>query len=462
MLSQKILQITSGVVEFDGNNIVRIVEKKLEGEIIDKLVWEAVFGEKQNKRDARWLIWQMGQLVGIRPASIYELYMAIGRGQVKRELTVPAINVRGMAYDMGLALFSVAKKMNVGALIVEIARSEMGYTDQSPEEYVIVMMAAALKSGWRGPLFIQGDHFQAKAGSLGKPKDGEIRAIKNLILKSMRAGFYNIDIDMSTLVDLNKETEEEQQRANIAYSIELARFIREHEPEGITVSLGGEIGHIGGKNSTVSEFEVYMNGFLAGLPKKMKGMSKVSVQTGTSHGGVILADGSLAKVQVDFSVLRNISRVAREKYRIGGAVQHGASTLPDKFFIEFPKAKAVEVHLATGFQNLIMDHELFPRELLNDMYQWIDKEKQSERKPEWSDEQFYYKLRKKAWGAFKREVWRLDKSIRKEIRKTLSERFEFLYSALKVENTTQLVAKWVNVKQQNRKISDFCQTFSNK
>src|SRR5678809_1274650 len=82
-----------------------------------------------------------------------------GKGEC-HGFTVPAINVRGMAYDTARSIFRTAIKLNAGAFIVEIARSEIAYTDQRPSEYVAVVMAAALREGFRGPVFIQGDHFQ--------------------------------------------------------------------------------------------------------------------------------------------------------------------------------------------------------------------------------------------------------------------------------------------------------------
>ena len=62
------------------------------------------------------------------------------------------------------------------------------------------------------------------------------------------------------------------------------------------------------------------------------GLSKISVQSGTSHGGVVLADGSIADVKLDLETLRELSEIARKEYGLSGAVQHGASTLPDDAF----------------------------------------------------------------------------------------------------------------------------------
>jgi len=368
---------------------------------IDKLVYSAVFGNPEEKQESRYKIWHLGKENGVICASINDFYMAHGRSEVDEVFTVPAMNLRGMTYDLARSAFQAAKKLSVGPMIFEIARSEMAYTNQPPLEYTTVIMAAALREGWSGPLFIQGDHFQAKAASMGVVKQGEIDSIKELIKKAVNAGFYNIDIDMSTLVDLGAQSVEKEQQPNIENSLELAKFVREIEPEGVTISLGGEIGHIGGKNSTVDDARAFIKGFNDGKPEDMVGMSKISVATGTSHGGVVLADGSLANIDVDFSILSSISKVCRQEFNIGGTVQHGASTLPDEYFQEFPKSEAIEVHLATGFQNIQMDHPDFPKQLLEKIYKWLDQTKQEERSEDMTDEQFHYKLRKKAWGHFK-------------------------------------------------------------
>src|ERR1700755_1660225 len=82
-------------------------DSAIASEAMDKLGRAAVFGEAEEKEHARWLIWEIGQAVGVRSASIQDLYMARGRGDVKG-FTVPAINVRGMAYDTARAIFRVA------------------------------------------------------------------------------------------------------------------------------------------------------------------------------------------------------------------------------------------------------------------------------------------------------------------------------------------------------------------
>ena len=139
---------------------------------------------------------------------------------------------------------------------------------------------------------------------------------------------------------------------------------------GVTVSVGGEIGEVGGKNSDVHELHAYMKGLNAALAKRgtYVGLSKISVQTGTAHGGFINADGTVrTDVKIDLQTLDELSRVARESYGLGGAVQHGASTLPPEAFDAFPRVGACEIHLATDFQNMVYEHPRFPADLKAEM-----------------------------------------------------------------------------------------------
>ena len=180
---------------------------------MDTLVWQAVFADEAARNTARWLLWELGQIVGVRPASIHELYIARGRGECDG-FTVPAMNVRGMSYDTARSIFRTAKSMDAGAFILEIARSEIAYTEQRPAEYVSVMLAAAMREGFRGPLFIQGDHFQVNHKKYAVDPVPEVNAVKAIVQEAVAAGFYNIDVDTSTLVDLSKPSLAEQQRLN--------------------------------------------------------------------------------------------------------------------------------------------------------------------------------------------------------------------------------------------------------
>jgi hypothetical protein len=149
-------------------------------------------------------------------------------------------------------------------------------------------------------------------------------------------------------------------------------------------------------------------------------------------------------VAIDLKTLEELSRVARKDYGLGGAVQHGASTLPPEAFDAFPRVGACEIHLATDFQNMVYEHPQFPADLKAEMYGWTRENAAEERKPKDTEEQFIYKARKKAIGPFKRRMWSVGADARRAIGQSLEDRFTFLMQQLKIEGTAAAVARFVN------------------
>jgi len=444
---QEIQEALKECVQFDSRGWVIRDERRLREMVIDNLIYTAVFGSTEVKQRAREYIARLAELLGIFTTSIQNLYEAIGRGETGG-FTVPAMNLRGMTYDMARAVFRAVKRHDVGAFIFEIARSEIGYTDQRPSEYAAAVMAAAIKENFRGPLFIQGDHFQVKASKFKKDPDTELQALKDLIKEAIEARFYNIDIDASTLVDLSQPTLKEQQRLNFEVTSELTAYLRGLQPNGVTISVGGEIGEVGGKNSTPEELRAFMEGYLEKLQghgSDLKGISKISVQTGTTHGGVPLPDGTIARVKIDFETLRTLSEMARKEYGLSGAVQHGASTLPEEAFDKFPEVGTAEIHLATQFQNMVYEHPQFPDDLRQEIYEYLRQHHADERKPGETDQQFIYKTRKRGFGPFKEQFWNLPPDVKEAIGADWERKFELLFRKLRVTDTRGLVEKYTPI-----------------
>jgi fructose-bisphosphate aldolase, class II len=447
-LRQKMVARFDGAVAPAGKGVEVLDAAALQGASMDQLVWDAVFGGDGDREAARWLLWELGQATGAAPASIHELYLARGGGDCGG-FTVPAINIRMIAYDSARAVFRAARATDAGALLLEIARSEIAYTDQRPAEYVSVLIGAALREGYHLPLFIQGDHCQVSHKKYQSDPEGEVGEVKKLIAEEIAAGFFNIDVDTSTLVDLSKPDLDSQQRLNYDRAAEITAFIRHREPAGVTVSVGAEIGEVGAKNSTVEELHAFMQGYVRALGalgrSSLIGISKISVQTGTSHGGVVLPDGSIAEVKLDLAALEALSQVARDSYGMAGAVQHGASTLPQGAFGNFPRVETAEIHLATNFQNIVMDHPKLPAELRARVYAWLEANATADRKDGDTPEQFYYRARKRAIGPFKREFWSLAPEIRAAIAADLEKTFVFLFEQLKVKGTAALARRHTTV-----------------
>ena len=439
-----LLSRLSGIVHVHEGRLEVADPARLRADGIRDLAWTAAFTEDSATAEvAQWIVWEAAQALGVRSASIHELYLARARGEVSG-FTVPAINIRAQTFDMARIAYETATTFDVGAVILELARSEQTYTYQRPIDYATACLAGAIAAGWRGPVFLQGDHYQFNAKKYAADPEPMTEEIRRACRLAIDAGYRNIDIDASTLVDLAHDTETEQQRANFERTAELVGLIRSLEPDGVTVSVGGEIGEVGKSNSTEEELRAYLDGLRAELERQapgVAGISKVSVQTGTSHGGVVLPDGKVGMVAVDFGVHERLGRVCRDEYGIAGTVQHGASTLPEEQFHKFREVETIEIHLATGFQNLLYEHPAFPAELHEQIEAWCFTNALDERKSDQTDQQFVYTTRKKALGPFKRQLWELES--KDAILADQAKKIRFLFHELGVESSRAMVDKYV-------------------
>src|SRR4051812_40511507 len=271
----------SGAISVTNGSFEILDAERIRATVIDDLVYTGVFGEGAVRDAARWLVRVIAPKLGAFPASIHELYLAGGRGEYTHA-TAPAINVRALAYDNVQAILRAARANDNKIVLFEIARSEMSYTWQRPGEYATSVLAGAIKAGWQGPVFIQGDHFQATSKSYNVDPDKEIGVVRDLTKEAIAAGFYNIDIDASTLVDIDEPDLVKQQEKNYRHTAELTALIRSVEPEGVTVSVGGEIGEVGKNNSTVADLTAFMTGYIPAMEaesekagRPLPGISKI-------------------------------------------------------------------------------------------------------------------------------------------------------------------------------------------
>jgi hypothetical protein len=260
--------------------------------------------------------------------------------------------------------------------------------------------------------------------------------------EQIAAGYYSIDIDASTVVDLSLPTVREQQRLNAELTAHFTQFVRGIEPKGVTISLGAEIGEVGHENTTPEELREFMAVYIEDLRargNKLTPVSKISINSGTYHGGKMQADGTLAPVTVDYALLKTISDICRESFNMGGAVQHGASTLPGTQLAKFPGTGTVEIHLALGFNNLIFDHPSLPQALKDQIRDYTFANHAHERGPGENDTQFFYNSRKKAWKVIKKPFWDMGHKAHEEIMASLQAMFRDMFTWMNVGGTSDLV-----------------------
>ncbi|MBN1550083.1 class II fructose-bisphosphate aldolase [bacterium] len=426
-----------------GGKIVLLVPSMFRGELVDRLVRTVVFGgHPRLKKIAAFILRAAALQNGIWFDSIHKFYMECATGKIK-PLTVPAFNIRGLTFHTARMLFRAARRKQAGVFIFELAPTEMNYTDQNPLEFSSCVIGAALREQYSGPVFVQGDHFKYDSKRYEENSAAETKWLSDLILECIDAGFFNIDCDGSGLVDLSQPTIELQQKPNVDFMMTFINLIRGSEPESITMAIGGEIGEIGKELSTVEELRGFMNSLNQRLHtgKIKPGICKISVQVGSTHGGVVDHDGQIKKVEIDQKRLKELSETARSEFHLSGGVMHGASTLPRDVFSFFPESHTIEIHLGTGLQNILFDHEMFPSGLHEEIHSHLEIHHAKERKKDWSDDQFYYKLRKKAWGPFKKAIWSLDERTKQVILTDIENEFLFFIDQLAVSGTEKLIKK---------------------
>lgn len=443
------MNLTDYGLSLDGET-VRVENESILRANIANLARISALDNGERAAQARYWIRAAAQALDIVPASIHDLYLARGREAFSHAWTTPAFNLRALPFDCACAAFRSARKVDAAAIIFELARVELGWTNQTLAEYAADILAAAIAEGSRGALFLQGDHFQISASL---PLKQEKATVENLIAEALAAGYFNIDVDTSTLVDLSKPTVPEQQTVNAALSAELAAHVRRLQPQGVTVSIGGEIGEVGGHVSTLEELHAYMNQFNERFAPHQPGLSKVSIHTGTAHGGIPLPDGSMAKVNIDFDALENLGHVARTEYGMGGAVQHGASTLPPEHFNQFVSHGAIEVHLATAFMNTF--YKNIPIELKNEMFAWLDKNLAAERKPDMTDEQFHHNTQMHALAPFKESAWNLPTDVKEQLSAAWEAQFDMLFERLGCAGTRTIVEQVIHPVKIQPKMEDY-------
>ena len=257
----ELMRALEGSAHVEDGRLVIDDEHAFRADGVRQAVWSATFSPEPCVIEAaRWVIWEASQALGALSASIHDLYMARGRGEV-HGFTVPAVNLRTQVFDMAATMCRASQEIDSGAMIFELARSEQEYTFQRPGEYITSVLAGCIAAGWQGPVFVQGDHYQFNAKKYAEDPEATTDAIRKATRDAIGVGYGNIDIDSSTLVDLSKPTVNEQQRVNYERAAEISALIRDVEPDDMTVSIGGEIGEVGKKNSTEEELRAYLDGY---------------------------------------------------------------------------------------------------------------------------------------------------------------------------------------------------------
>ena len=424
--------------------MVRILDRaKLRERAIYGLVTAAVFEADPARRSAvRWVIRALAQESGIVPASIQSLYEAMGRGGLRvhragRQHPRPHLRQHEGRFpgdDGRERRTGHLRDREIGDRLYRTAAGRIRRRHPGGGD----------PGGIHGAGFHSGDHFQINAKKFGADPAGEVSTLKAIAREAVEAGFCNIDIDASTVVDLSKGTIEEQQFNNSHITAEMTKFIRGLEPKSVTVSIGERSARWGARTARWRSCRPSWTSTAASSARE----SRASARSPSRRG--LLTAGSSCRMEpwprsssTSAPSRKPVESGAREIRSLRRRPAPGASTLPDDAFGRFPETGTSEVHLATGFQNMIYEHPRFPAALKEKAYDWCRANCASERKQGETEEQFLYKARKKTFGPFKKEMWDLPAEIRGAIGADLEAKFRFLFDKLRVVGTRDVVGRIV-------------------
>lgn len=282
--------------------------------------------------------------------------------------TVPAVNSRMVTFHTIRAAVKVADALQLPHIVFELALSEVGYTAQQKDEYAALVKAAYISLGITNrEIYLQADHYQFDPKKYAEDSTKEMQRIKDAVVKALENGVYNIDIDASKFETADsKKSDRDNQAENARLTAEIFHFIRQYEREHqlpCVVSIGGEVGEVGGENTKYRQVNAYLE-LLHEHAQELgsgneKGLSKISINVGSAHGGLRGPDGRpLDTVPLDFTAHHDLYMLGKDPMNPGKhvlPVQHGASTLPKNYFPLFPAMHVAEIHLATGFQDVVWD-----------------------------------------------------------------------------------------------------------
>ena len=187
---------------------------------------------------------------------------ALIKAAKKHDAMIMACNIRARLPVAGIVLASMASRAPV---IYEIAKSELDYTEFTPENFVDFIIRENERLGnTEVPFAVHGDHITVK-------NPGEVESVRALMARELESGFTSFAIDASHMVN----------DQNLAATSELAKPI-----VAAGLNLEVELGEIGAKSGSSEGFTqpAEAKWFVEELDKKGIRPNLLAINNGSIHG----------------------------------------------------------------------------------------------------------------------------------------------------------------------------------
>ena len=198
--------------------------------------------------------------------------------------------------------------------------------------------------------------------------------MKQLALEAVTAGFYNIDVDTSTLVDLSKPDLASQQRLNYETCVDIAQV--QFASSSRRASRSRSAARSARSALRTARSKSCARSWTASTARSPNGARRAptgSRRSACSPGRRTAASyfpmARSRTSQLDLNTLARLSKDARERVRAGGSRAARSVDAPGLRVPQLPHTETAEIHLATNFQNMLFDH--LPGALRQEIYEWL-------------------------------------------------------------------------------------------
>ncbi len=311
---------------------------------------------------------------------------------------VMAANIRLQPSIHGIMEAAMEKR---AAVLFEIAKSEVGYTGQTPADLYGAITAKAQELEFDAPYAVHGDHIGVKSTA-----DADVQSAADLIKAELAAGFTSFAIDASHIFDVNAATVRDQLAGNIEVTTRLANLIPNE------LSLEVEVGEIGKKNPETGEQELTSVEeavtFIEALQENGVYPDLIACHNGSAHGNIYDEDGNIVEqIGIDEQRTRDIAAAIKP---LGVQIaQHGITGTPLHLMHRLIDAGIAKGNVGTNWQNIAL--ETLPDDLVKRMEEWtMDSDKVAmmrKKKPNMSDRELLGKNIKHSIQHFKDEIAQL-------------------------------------------------------
>lgn len=416
--TQELLQSLTGCIAVSDHEVTVQHGERLKRELIDALLENALFNPELAVRSlAHQLIKAIANDLGIFPTSLQALYEARRRTEYLGK-TVPRLAAHGLTYDMARAAFRTMKRSSTAICLFELPVETLPIAESHLQDFCSSVLAAAIKEGFYGPLFLQlGDiRYQADA-FINNPQQYH-QQLHQLLQLGMANGFLNFAVDTTALP-----------HEGFAEMASFSNTLNEWQQGDRLLAHGAALGDLPSGEAALNSLCANLDTYFEHLKKegnKAHPLCKLGVKI----------KGDLANSRVAVEKLRDL---IVSKYAFAGLTIDHLLHLSERNLRDLATWQALEVNVSELLYDRLFDSHHFPKEIIVEMRHFLTDACRHEWHVSESEEEFVHRLRHRTFAPFKKMFWEIPAATREKIGLELERTFASLFQWLGVTETVTLV-----------------------